>query len=282
MANYSAAFGYQVYIVPVAATSVDSAYTGVTQAISATSPVSKTISNVARTANLVTITTSTNHGFTAGSSVVVTAGTNTSINGTYTIVAAPTTATFTYVKTGADITSGADTGTAVIRNNSAGGFIGIASTVLATDTISYNSGVITAEGVTFAMNGSDKPAELVGLTNAALKTDTKTEDIITYDRTTGGYVTSVATNKSWSVELAGVADFKNAAYQILRLVEQNTVADALRVKFVRVGPTGSTEAIYGYGTLTGYTESVDAGKIVSWKASLMGYGKYLIDIDVNA
>lgn len=154
--------------------------------------------------------------------------------------------------------------------------------MLATDTISYSNGVITAEGVTFGMTGSDKPAELVGLNNAALKTDTKTDDVLTYDTTTGGYTTAVATSKSWSIELAGVADFKNAAYQILRLVEQNTVADALRVKFVRVGPTGSTEAVYGYGTLTGYTESVDAGKIVTWKASLMGYGKYKIDIDVNA
>jgi hypothetical protein len=282
MANYSAAFGYQVYLVPVKSASVDSLFTGVTQAIAATSPVSKTISNVARTANLVTVTTSTTHGFAVGSTVVVTAGTNTSINGTYTIVAAPTTATFTYVKTGTDITSGADTGTAVIYNNSAGGFISTGSKVLATDTISYSNGVITAEGVTFGMTGSDKPAQLVGLTNAALKTDTKTEDVLTYDTTDGGYMLSVATSKSWSVELAGVADFKDAAYQILRLVEQNTVQDNLRVKFVRVGPTGSTEAIYGYGTLTGYTETVDAGKIVSWKASLMGYGKYKVDIDVNA
>jgi hypothetical protein len=282
MANYSAAFGYKTYIVPLAATSVDTAFTGVTQAISATSPISKSISNVARTANVVTVTTSTTHGFAAGNTVVVTAVTNTSINGTFTIVDVPTTSTFTYVKTGTTIASGADTGTAVIQNASAGGFISTASTVLASDTVSYNTGVFTIEGTTFAMNGTDKPVLLNGLTGAALGTDTNTEDVVTYDNTTKGFALSIATGKSWEIGLAGVADFKDAGYQVLRLTEQNTVADSLRVKFVRVGPTGTVETVYGYGTLTGYSESIDAGSIVSWECTVTGYGAYRVDIDVNA
>lgn len=282
MANYSAAFGYDVYIVPLLASAVDTGFTGVTQGISSASPLSKNITNVARTSNIVTITTGTTHGFTAGSTVVVTATTNTSINGTYTIVDAPTTTTFTYVKTGTNITSGADTGTAVIQNASAGGFISTASLVLPTDTISYSSGVFTAEGTTFAMNGADKPAKLIGLTNASLETDTNTEEVVTYDQTTKGFNLSIPTSKSWSVSLAGVADFKDAGYHILRLTEQNTVADALRVKFVRVGPTGTDETIYGYGMVSGYTESIEAGSIVSWEASLVGYGPYVTSLDVNA
>jgi hypothetical protein len=281
MANYSAAFGYDVYIVPLLASAVDTAFTGVSQGISSSSPLSKSISNVARTNNIVTVTTSTTHGFSAGSNVVVTATTNTSINGTYTIVDVPTTSTFTYVKSGTNIASGADTGTAVIENASAGGFISAASLVLPSDTISYSNAVFTAEGSTFAMNGTDKPAKLVGLTNASLETDTNTEDVVTYDQTSRGFNLSVPTSKSWSVSLAGVADFKDAGYQIMRLTEQNTVADALRVKFVRVGPTGTDETVYGYGMISGYTESIEAGSIVSWEASLVGYGPYRLSIDVN-
>lgn len=79
---------------------------------------SKTISNVARASNVVTVTTSTAHGFAAGDSVEVTATTNTGINGTFTIASAPTTTTFTYSQTGSTISSVADTGTAVVGANS--------------------------------------------------------------------------------------------------------------------------------------------------------------------
>jgi len=131
------------------------------------------------------------------------------------------------------------------------------------------------------MDGDDKPFRLYGLTNAALETDTDTEDIVTYDDDTKGFNVSLPTSKSWSVSLAGVADFKDAGYHVLRLTEQNTVADALRVKFLRIGPTGTTEAIYGYGTINGYTESIEAGSIASWEATLQGYGPYRIDPDFN-
>lgn len=282
MANFSTSFGFDFYIVPLAASSVDLAFTGVTQAISSSSPLSKSINNVARTDNIVTVTTSTSHGFSVGNTVVVTAVTNTGINGTYTIVDVPTAATFTYVKTGTDITSGADTGTAVIQNASAGGFISIASLAAPGDTVSYSNGIFTVEGNTYAMNGNDKPVRLYGLTNAALETDTNTEDIVTYDDETKGFNISLPTSKTWSISLAGVADFKDAGYQVLRLTEQNTVADGLRVKVVRVGPTGTDEAIYGYGTINGYTESIEAGGIASWEATLQGYGPYRFDPDVNA
>jgi hypothetical protein len=122
--------------------------------------------------------------------------------------------------------------------------------------------------------GSDFYYSLVGLTNAALETDTDSEEVITYDDTSLGFSQTIATGKSWSVSLAGVADFSDAAYQVMRLTEQNTVADSLRVKFGRIGPTGTNEAIYGYGTLTGYTESIEAGSIVSWEATIEGYGPY--------
>jgi hypothetical protein len=72
----------------------------------------KTISNVAVTSNVVTITTSTAHGYTVGQVVTVNCGTNTQLNGSgITIASTPLTTTFTYALTTANVTSVADTGT---------------------------------------------------------------------------------------------------------------------------------------------------------------------------
>lgn len=210
MANYSAAFGYDVYMVPLVSSSVDTDYTGV-------------------------------------------------LTGTGTAQPAA------FVKT--DTTVPGD-GLNIVAANSSVAFNG-------------TTGVFTVAGAAFSMDGTDKPARLYGLTNAALETDTSSEDVITYDNETKGYSTSIATSKSWSLTLEGVADFADAGYQILRLTEQNTVANSLRVKIVRVGPTGTDETVYGYGTLEGYSESIEAGSIVSWSATLSGYGPYKLDIDAN-
>lgn len=72
------------------------------------------ISNVAATTSVVTITTSAAHGFLPGDTVTVAATTNTAINGTFTVLAAPTGTTFTYSFTGSAITSVADTGAATV------------------------------------------------------------------------------------------------------------------------------------------------------------------------
>jgi hypothetical protein len=72
---------------------------------------SRTITNVVRTTNVVTITTSAAHGYSVGDSVTVTATSSTGVNGTATIATVPTTTTFTYTKAGSDIPTTADTGT---------------------------------------------------------------------------------------------------------------------------------------------------------------------------
>jgi hypothetical protein len=211
MANYSAAFGYDVYILPLLSSEVDVAFTGISTA------------------------------------------------------------------------TGTSAATAFLKTDTSGAGDGL-NIAAADSTVAYNAstGIFTVESVAYNMDGTDGPLRLYGLTNAALETDTNSEDVITYDDETRGFNVSVATSKSWSVTLEGVADFKDAAYQVLRLTEQNTVANSLRVKFVRVGPTGTDETIYGYGTLSGYSESVEAGSIVSWSADLVGYGPYKLDIDANA
>lgn len=160
-------------------------------------------------------------------------------------------------------------------------FISTTTPVTPSAVISYASGVFTVGAAAMSMDGTDNPFRLYGLTNASLETDTNTEDIITYDDETEGFNVSLPTSKTWSLSLSGVADFKDAGYHVLRLTERNTIADALRVKVLRVGPTGTDEAVFGYGTINGYTESIDAGSIASWEATIQGYGPYLIAPDFN-
>ena len=62
---------------------------------------------------------------------------------------------------------------------------------------------------------------------------------------------------------------------------ERDLSDGLRVKFLRVGPTGTVETVYGYGTLTGYTESNEVASIVSWEMSITGYGPYQLELDSN-
>lgn len=199
--QYAAAFGYQLFIVPISACGVDlSAVTGGVKSggfIDPTSPLSSA--------------TKIQEGATAG-----------------------------------EILSG-DPGTNIVYDNDA----------------------VTSETV----------IRLYGLTNASLETDTGSETVTTYDTESRGFDQNVAVSKSWSLSLEGISQFNDAGYKALRLLEQNAVAGALKVKIGRIGPTGTTEAIYGYATLTGFSESIEAGSIVSWSVTAEGYGPYAIDLD---
>jgi len=83
--------------------------TGITPTVS--------ITNVALTSNVVTITTAVAHGLGVDQVVTVAATTNTGVNGTYTIASVPSTTTFTYALTASNISSVADTGTVTFTNN---------------------------------------------------------------------------------------------------------------------------------------------------------------------
>jgi hypothetical protein len=75
----------------------------------AISTITKTVSNKALTSNVATLTTSATHGFSVGDIAVVT-GVDATFNGTYYVKAVPTTTTFTYDKTNANVTSAVATG----------------------------------------------------------------------------------------------------------------------------------------------------------------------------
>lgn len=176
------------------------------------------------------------------------------------------------------LSSNLDTETVVAPASS---FLDTSSPIASDATVAYTGGatpVLTIGGAGYALDGTAAAIRLAGLTAASLETDTGSEDVYTYDDESKGFNTSIATTKSFNISLAGVADFADSGYQVLRLVEQNTVADALRVKFLRVGPTGIAETVFGYGTLTGYSESNEVTSIVSWECTLTGYGPYGLEL----
>ena len=64
------------------------------------------VSNKALTSNVATLTTSSVHGFVVGNKVGI-SGVDSTFDGEFTVVAVPTTTTFTYAKTATDVTSAA-------------------------------------------------------------------------------------------------------------------------------------------------------------------------------
>ena len=76
------------------------------------------ITNVALTSNVATITTASAHGLGVGQVVAVAAVTATTVNSTAaTILSVPSSTTFTYAKTASNVASAADTGTVTFTNN---------------------------------------------------------------------------------------------------------------------------------------------------------------------
>jgi len=176
--------------------------------------------------------------------------------------------------------------TTVTGGIGAGGFIDPA-TLLAADTqiLPGTAGEILAgdPGTNIVYDGSvitdETVVKLTGLSNAALETDTGTETVQTYDTDSRGFDKNVALSKSWTLSLEGLSQFTDAGYKIIRLLESGAVDGSLKAKIGRVGPTGTLEAVYGYATLTNYSESVEAGTIVSWSIECQGYGPYALDLD---
>lgn len=72
------------------------------------------VDNVELTSNVATLTTAAAHGFAVGDSVVIAGLTDTTFNGTHTLVTGTTGSTLVFALENADVTSAADTGTAKV------------------------------------------------------------------------------------------------------------------------------------------------------------------------
>lgn len=161
----------------------------------------------------------------------------------------------------------------------AGKFIDTTTTFANTSTITETTGPygITVGATPLALDGADDPIRLLGLTAATLSTDTNSETSLTYDDETQGFETSIATSKSAVIELAGNAQFTDAAYKLMRICERSSVSENLMAKIARIGPVGSTETVYGFGRFTNFSEGNEAGSIVNWSCSFEFYGPYALD-----
>lgn len=201
--------------------------------------VNLSISNVARASDVVTITTSAVHGLAQGDRVQVTAVTNTSVNGVFTVASAPTTTTFTYTKAGTNITSGADTGT-------------------------------VAKGI-LKLDGTDKAIRIMGLTGIPRSTDTQTDESLTLDAEDNGATIQVASSNSFSYAISGLVDRKSYAWKMLTMVSDYGVLPGLAVKFLRIGPAGSTEAQIGFGRVS-VSEDGDAGTLQKFSGTISMIG----------
>ena len=201
--------------------------------------VNLTITTVARATNVVTITTSATHGLVAGDRVLVTAVTNTTVNGVFTVASAPTTTTFTYANTGATIASGADTGTA-------------------------GKGILK-------LDGTDKAVRIMGLTGIPRSTDTQTDESLTLDPEDSGATIQVASSNSFSYAISGLVDRKSYAWKLLTMLSEYGVIPGLAVKFLRVGPAGSSEAQIGFGRVN-ISEDGDAGTLQKFSGTITMIG----------
>jgi hypothetical protein len=272
MANFSQAFGYRVYIIPIKSAYVDFAdlalgglgdgkFIDHTTTISNSTQIGEigsdttyhllssysehAITNVEVATNVATIDAA-GHTFIVGDKVEISGLSQTVLNGVHTVTAITAGVDFSFAITTANISSTASAGT-------------------------------VKGGTDIPLDGSADPIRLLGLNTCSLATDTNIEQVQTYDDETEGFDQGVATGKSFNFDVGGSADFNDAGYKIMRLIEKNAVSENLMAKLARIGPTGTTETTYGYGRFSGYNEGNDAGAIVSWTSQFQGYGAYKVD-----
>jgi hypothetical protein len=210
----------------------------------------KTVTNAGLASDVATLTFAAAHGFTVGASVVVSGlpAPFAALNGTRVITAVTTSSPFTL-------------SFALVATN-------ITPAAVAAGTVS---------GAVMALNGTDAPVRLLGLTNCAPSESEGEETFNTYDDEARSFDTSIATSKSMSWSLEGVTNHSDAAYKLMRIAAKESVREGLMVKYARVGPTGFDETSYGYGRFTGFEESPAAGTIVRYSTTLRAYGPYELE-----
>ena len=273
--NYSMAFGYKFYFVPVLQNYVDftqlsrtalgaggfidnttllnNASLVTTTGDAATSdysiklaaPIKATVSSVAVATNVATVTTSAAHGIASGKSITISGCPIAIFNGTFTL-SSVTSTTLVFPLTTANVATTTTTGSVV----------------------SY------ATPTALDLTGSGAPLRLLGMTNLEPNESEKSESVMTYDNESAGFELPITTSKALTFKLEGYTDFYDAAYKVFRLACKDVVSQGLMVKWARIGPVGSTETIFGYGRLGGFNEKPPAGGIVKWDASLKSYGPY--------
>lgn len=198
------------------------------------SAITRTVSNKALTSNIATVTTSATHGFSVGDYVVV-SGVDATFNGTHLIDSVPTTTTFTYAKTAANVTSAVATGSAVVSSqrrfsavarDASDGVIKFIEdiTTKPVTTINFSEansiyapvqlGVLTATSATIGNVSNTELQYLDGVTSA-IQTQLNTKAVYP-DQTSnsGKYLTTNGTATSWATVDALPAQANNSGYYL--------------------------------------------------------------------
>ena len=206
----------------------------------------RTVSNAALATNVVTLTLNAAAGALVGDRITVAALPSpfASCNGTFTVTGVTTASPFTvsYALTGANITSAA-----------------------------VAAGTVTT-GL-YPLDGTGKPIQLLNVTGAPLSTQEQDEKVLTHDQVTRGASISIGINSDSSIAFKGMTVHKSVDHKIMEVIRQLGVAEKLAVKYLRVGPGGTTEKKLCYGRITSKQEEGDAGALVKYGASLMVLGQ---------
>lgn len=215
----------------------------------------KTVTNAALTTNVMTLTLNAAVGAVVGDQITVAnlpapfaAG-----NGTFTITAATTSSPFTvsYALTAANI-----------------------------PTAAVAAGTVSA-GSSYPLDGTGKPIQLLNVTGAPLSTSTNDESVITHDQVTRGSAITIGISDSHSIALKGMTVHKSVDHKIMEVLRQFAVSEKLAVKYLRVGPGGTTEKKLCYAQVKSKQEEGDAGALVKYGATLSALGTVYTIFDNN-
>lgn len=127
---------------------------------------------------------------------------------------------------------------------------------------------LTVDGATYPLDGTGDPIQLLNVTSAPQSTETSDETVITHDTVTRGSAITVGVTDTHSFAFAGMTAHKNVDHKVMEVLRELATAERLAVKYLRVGPGGTTEKKLCYGRFSSKSEEGDAGALVKYSATL--------------
>lgn len=138
---------------------------------------------------------------------------------------------------------------------------------------------IDIDGAAYPLDGTGAPIQLLNVTSAPLSTETSDETVITHDTVTRGSAITVGVTDTHSFAFSGMTAFKNVDHKIMEVLRERATAERLAVKYLRVGPGGTTEKKLCYGRFSSKSEEGDAGALIKYSATLNVLGSVFTILD---
>ena len=135
---------------------------------------------------------------------------------------------------------------------------------------SVNAGAVTT-GI-YPLDGTGKPIQLYNITGSPISNQTADEAVNTHDQVTRGSAISVGISNSRSAAFNGLTVHKNVDHKIMQVLDARGVAEKLVVKYLRVGPGGTTEKKLGYARISSISEAGDSPALTKYSFSMTFLG----------